>query len=126
VTDTLPNVTFSLGRQWAGNIPVQRPSHPNDTLFFWAVEKEDGSLTAGAGENADAPWGIWLNGGCVYAHSKGVIAENDASPHRPGSSSMAGFFFENGPIRIEPDYSMAQNNWSWNNLMDYFWIDNPV
>lgn len=60
MTDTLPNVTFNLGRSWAGNIPVQREGHPNDTLFFWAVEKENGSLTT---DRTDKPWGIWLNGG---------------------------------------------------------------
>jgi carboxypeptidase D len=63
VKDTLPNVTFPLGRSWAGNIPVGRQNQPNDTLFFWAFEKENGSLTAKAGENTDKPWGIWLNGG---------------------------------------------------------------
>ncbi|PSR71887.1 hypothetical protein PHLCEN_2v12231 [Hermanssonia centrifuga] len=63
VTDDMPNVTFPLGRNWAGNIPVNRPGHPNDTLFFWGVEKENGSLTASAGDRSNEPWGIWLNGG---------------------------------------------------------------
>lgn len=62
VTAPLPNVTWNLPRNWAGNIPVQRPGHPNDTLFFWAFEREYGSLTAGANERLDEPWGIWLNG----------------------------------------------------------------
>jgi carboxypeptidase D len=65
VTASLPNVTFPLPRQWAGNIPVQRPDHPNNTLFFWGFEKENGSLTAAAGERTSEPWGIWLNGGHV-------------------------------------------------------------
>lgn len=60
VTERLPNVTFDLGRNWAGNIPVGRAG-PNNTLFFWAFEKEEGSLTAGAGERSDEPWGIFLN-----------------------------------------------------------------
>lgn len=63
VTDPLPNVTWDLGRTFAGNIGVQRAGHPNNTLFFWAFEKENGSLTAGANEQSDVPWGIWLNGG---------------------------------------------------------------
>jgi carboxypeptidase D len=63
VTDRLPNVTFSLSRQWAGNVAVGRKGSPDDSLFFWAMEKENGSLTAKAGENSDAPWGVWLNGG---------------------------------------------------------------
>ena len=63
VTDQLPNVTFPINRNWAGNIPVNRPGHANDTLFFWGFEKENGSLTANAGERSDEPWGVWLNGG---------------------------------------------------------------
>ena len=59
----MPNVTFPLGRNWAGNIPVNRPGHPNNTLFFWGFEKEEGSLTAAADERQGEPWGIWLNGG---------------------------------------------------------------
>ncbi|OAX41087.1 hypothetical protein K503DRAFT_548117, partial [Rhizopogon vinicolor AM-OR11-026] len=66
VTERLPNVTWPLARNWAGNIPVQREGHPNDTLFFWAFESQKGSLTS---TSTDEPWGIWLNGG-------------------PGSSSM--------------------------------------
>ena len=60
VVQPLPNVSFPLGRSWAGNVPVDRPGHPNNTLFFWAFEKENGSLTA---EGSTEPWGIWLNGG---------------------------------------------------------------
>lgn len=59
VTDSLPNVTWPLARNWAGNIPVQREGHPNDTLFFWAFESSNSSFTA----TSDEPWGIWLNGG---------------------------------------------------------------
>lgn len=59
VTESLPNVTWPLSRNWAGNIPVQRSGHPNDTLFFWAFESSKGSFTA----NSSEPWGIWLNGG---------------------------------------------------------------
>ena len=55
----LPNVTWSIGRQYAGNLPVQRGT--NLSLFFWGVESERGSLTSPAGEN-NAPWNIWLNG----------------------------------------------------------------
>jgi carboxypeptidase D len=61
--NNLPNISFSLPRNWAGNIPVNRANHPNDTLFFWAFESENGSLTSAAGERSNEPWGIWLNGG---------------------------------------------------------------
>ncbi|KAF8906194.1 Alpha/Beta hydrolase protein [Gymnopilus junonius] len=107
VTNKLPNVTFETGRMFAGNIPVQRPSHPNDTLFFIGVEKTPGSLTAPLNRTNRDPWGIWLNGG-------------------PGTSSMLGFFFENGPIQIKGDYSAGPNTHSWDKLADYFWIDQPV
>ncbi|KAJ7812745.1 Alpha/Beta hydrolase protein [Mycena olivaceomarginata] len=90
---------------FAGNIDVQRAGHPNNTLFFWALENKPGSLTAA---KSTEPWGIWLNGG-------------------PGSSSMVGFFLENGPIRIAADGTVSQNTqYSWDKVADYFWIDQPV
>ena len=63
VTQPLPNITFKLPRTYAGNIPVQRAGHPNDTLFFLGFEKSTGSLTAPASKFNKEPWGIWLNGG---------------------------------------------------------------
>ncbi|KAF5361823.1 hypothetical protein D9756_002268 [Leucocoprinus leucothites] len=107
VKDPLPNVTFHLERSFAGNLPVGRAGHPNNTLFFVGYEKSSGSLTSPPSNDHLEPWGIWLNGG-------------------PGSSSMYGMLFENGPIRIHDDYSASQNNHSWSRLVDYFWVDNPV
>ncbi|KAI0681923.1 Alpha/Beta hydrolase protein [Cytidiella melzeri] len=104
VTHPLPNISFPLGRNWAGNIPVGRAGHPNDTLFFWVFEKENGSLTSNSSED---PWGIWLNGG-------------------PGLLSMLGLFFKNGPLHVADDYSLFSNNNSWDKLTDYIWIDQPV
>ena len=67
VKDSLPNVSFPLPRNFAGNIGVNRANHPNDTLFFWAFESQNGSLTADVDECSDRPWAIWLNGGYVLA-----------------------------------------------------------
>ncbi|RXW22148.1 hypothetical protein EST38_g3708 [Candolleomyces aberdarensis] len=106
VTDPLPNVTFPLGGSYAGNLPVNRGS-PNNTLFFWGFEKTAGSLTSTSSRRRDEPWAIWLNGG-------------------PGSSSFYGFFFENGPISLGPDWKPSSNQYSWDKLADYFWIDQPV
>lgn len=56
---------LTLSRSFAGNIPVDRPSHPNNTLFFWAFERNgtQGTLTAPPHEENKDPWIIWLQGG---------------------------------------------------------------
>ncbi|TFK29733.1 alpha/beta-hydrolase [Coprinopsis marcescibilis] len=108
VTSPLPGVDFPISQSYAGNLPVQRAGHPNDTFFFWGFESEQGSLTATPNRHTtEKPWTIWLNGG-------------------PGTSSMYGLFFENGPIRIESDGSVTRNQHSWDKLSDIFWIDQPV
>ncbi|TBU46827.1 alpha/beta-hydrolase [Dichomitus squalens] len=112
VTQSLPNITGvlpALPRSFAGNIPVNRTGHPNDTLFFWAFEKvgANGSLTAPADVNNTDPWIIWLQGG-------------------PGSSGMIALTTENGPVHVLPNGSWVFNNFSWNNLADTIWIDQPV
>ena len=33
---------------------------------------------------------------------------------------------QNGPLHIASDYSMYSNNFSWNHVADYVWIDQPV
>jgi carboxypeptidase D len=76
----------------------------NNSLFFWAFEKENGSMTA----ESDKPWGLWLAGG-------------------PGYSSIASLLLENGPIRMNATtLDFQYNEWSWSNLADWFWVDNPV
>ncbi|KAJ3783316.1 alpha/beta-hydrolase [Lentinula aff. detonsa] len=107
VTHPLPNVTKPIARNFAGNIGVNRVGHPNNTLWFWAFEKEEGSITVGAGERENEPWLIWLNGG-------------------PGSSSLVGLMTENGPLQVTGDYSIVENEFSWNKLADAFWVDQPV
>ncbi|KAH9913993.1 alpha/beta-hydrolase [Epithele typhae] len=107
VTEPLPGVNFALPRSFAGNVGVDRAGHLNNTLFFWAFERENGSLTASAGDRANEPWGIWLNGG-------------------PGSSSMLGLAYENGPIHLDQNQKPSKNNFSWDQLADYVWVDQPV
>ncbi|KAI0753313.1 alpha/beta-hydrolase [Daedaleopsis nitida] len=108
----LPGLNLShvtLPRSFAGNIPVDRPGHPNNTLFFWGFERQgrNGSLTAPAYANNTEPWIIWLQGG-------------------PGSSGMLGFSTENGPIQVLSNGSWVVNPFSWNTLADTIWIDQPV
>lgn len=52
-----------MPRTYAGSVSVNRDSHANNTLFFIAYEKEDGSLAAAEGDRLKEPWHIWLNGG---------------------------------------------------------------
>ncbi|KAH9847538.1 alpha/beta-hydrolase [Lenzites betulinus] len=109
VTDKLPDLPGPLPRTFAGNIPVNRAGHPNDTLFFWAWEKQgaNGTLTAPADVNNTDPWIIWLQGG-------------------PGSSGMIALTTENGPVHVLANGTWVLNNFSWNHLADTIWIDQPV
>ncbi|KAH9006395.1 alpha/beta-hydrolase [Lactarius hatsudake] len=109
VTQGLPNITFPLGNNYAGNLPVQRSGHPNNTLFFWGFENRVGSLTVPAGQIQLSPWLIWLGGG------KG-----------PGSSGLFTSMIANGPMLLHRDLTISQNPNSLSNLMDTIWVDQPV
>jgi carboxypeptidase D len=39
---------------------------------------------------------------------------------------MNGLFNENGPIQVQPGQQLASNPYAWNQLADYFWLDQPV
>jgi carboxypeptidase D len=39
---------------------------------------------------------------------------------------MYGMLYENGPIRLQDNYSVGPQNYSWDRVADYFWIDQPV
>ncbi|KZP12484.1 serine carboxypeptidase [Athelia psychrophila] len=72
----------------------------NESVWFWFFE---------ARENPDtAPLTLWFNGG-------------------PGSSSMVGLFQEHGPCRITNDSSsVVPNPYSWNNVSNMLYIDQPI
>ncbi|KAI0300162.1 Alpha/Beta hydrolase protein [Multifurca ochricompacta] len=108
VTQGLPNITFPLGNNYAGNLPVGRPGHPNNTLFFWGFENRVGSLTVPAGQIQLSPWLIWLGGG-----------------GGPGSSSLFTSMIGNGPMLLHPDFTISQNPKSLSSLVDTFWVDQP-
>ncbi|PPQ62877.1 hypothetical protein CVT24_006275 [Panaeolus cyanescens] len=110
----LPNITFPLSTSYAGNLPVDREGHPNNTLWFWGFEKSPGSLTAPLDPLNNEPWGIWLSGPGVD------------NPAGAGISGLQGLLLENGPIRINSDFSASPNPYSWSNLADYFWLDQPA
>ncbi|KAJ6581912.1 Alpha/Beta hydrolase protein [Mycena capillaripes] len=93
VTAPLPNVTFPLPRSFAGNIDVQRAGHPNNTLFFWALEKTSGSLTAA---KSTEPWGIWLNGGMDPFASP--AANGTISPNPYSWNKIADYIWIDQPV----------------------------
>ena len=42
---------------------------------------------------------------------------------RPGASSMLGLLLENGPIHVTITNNIVPNNYSWDQFMDYVWLD---
>ncbi|EIN03545.1 alpha/beta-hydrolase [Punctularia strigosozonata HHB-11173 SS5] len=105
VKDSLPNITFPLGRSYAGSISTKTPGFKNNSAFFWGWEKTDGSIVST--NNTDEPWGMWLAGG-------------------PGFSSIAAMLLENmGPIQANAT-GFFKNPYSWTQFADWFWVDAPV
>ncbi|KAF8056296.1 Alpha/Beta hydrolase protein [Lyophyllum atratum] len=83
-------------RQLSGYIEVGQ----NMSMWFWFFEARESPETA--------PFTLWLNGG-------------------PGCSSMIGLFQENGPCLVNPDgKTTTLNPFSWNNLSNMIYIDQPI
>ncbi|KAL5478228.1 hypothetical protein ACEPAI_2412 [Sanghuangporus weigelae] len=73
---------------------------PNMSMWFWFFEARHNPETA--------PFTLWLNGG-------------------PGCSSMIGLFQENGPCNVlENDQTTVLNPFSWNNISNMIYIDQPI
>ncbi|KAK5719720.1 hypothetical protein LTR17_015171 [Elasticomyces elasticus] len=72
---------------------------PDQHLFFWFFETRTGDPTK-------APTTIWLDGG-------------------PGDPSIAGLFADNGPCTIDADQNLIYNKYSWNNVSNMLYLDQP-
>lgn len=103
----VPEVDFDLGESYAGRLPIAEPNSLNSTnsssqneLFFWFFPSKNPA--------ASHEITVFLNGG-------------------PGCSSMGGLLQENGPFLWQPGtYSPQPNPFSWTNLTNMVWIDQPI
>lgn len=73
---------------------------PNQHIFFWFFEARNV-------DPSTAPLTIWLNGG-------------------PGDPSMVGLFSDNGPCWVDYDGNLQYNKFSWNNVSNMIYIDQPT
>ncbi|KXT17005.1 hypothetical protein AC579_7413 [Pseudocercospora musae] len=96
----LPQVPFDIGESYAGTLPISDNSTDENRLFFWFFPSEN--------PKASDEITIWLNGG-------------------PGCSSLDGLFQENGPFLWQSGtYSPVQNPYSWTNLTNMVYVDQPI
>ena len=96
----IPDVNFDIGESYAGTLSIDDDQNNKNRLFFWFFP----SNNPAAGDEIT----IWLNGG-------------------PGCSSMLGLLQENGPFLWQPGtYRPISNPYSWVNLTNMVWIDQPI
>ncbi|VDO71668.1 unnamed protein product [Haemonchus placei] len=95
---SMPGLKAPLGfKQYSGFLR----GSATHMLHYWLVESEMVDPT-------QAPLVLWLNGG-------------------PGSSSLEGLFFENGPFRIGKDgQTVTRNPYAWNQFANVLYLESPV
>ncbi|QSZ36493.1 hypothetical protein DSL72_006373 [Monilinia vaccinii-corymbosi] len=96
----IPDVDWDVGESYAGLLPISKNPDEERQLYFWFYPSTN--------EMASDEILIWLNGG-------------------PGCSSLEGVFQENGPWTWRyGTYRPVKNPWSWTNLTNVVWVEQPV
>ncbi|CCG82284.1 Carboxypeptidase cpdS [Taphrina deformans PYCC 5710] len=95
----IPDVNFDVGDSYAGLMPISSLANETKQLYFWYFPSANASST-------DITF--WLNGG-------------------PGCSSLEGLLQENGPFIWQyGTYLPVPNPYSWTNLTNMVWVEQPV
>jgi carboxypeptidase D len=96
----IPDVPFDIGESYAGLLSISDDPNDDRKLYFWFFPSGN--------PNATNEVGMWFNGG-------------------PGCSSLSGLLTENGPFTwMDGTLAPVQNPYSWHNLTNYVWIEQPV
>ena len=66
---------------------------------------------------------VWVS---RLKHELADIRDRLFSVRSPGSSSLLGLLEEFGPLLTAEDGSVVPNPYSWDKLVDYVWVDQPV
>ncbi|KAJ5601441.1 hypothetical protein N7510_010975 [Penicillium lagena] len=98
LVDHLPEVNFDIGEMYSGLMPIDMKNDSRALFFIFQPT---------IGDSVDEVT-IWLNGG-------------------PGCSSMEGFLQETGRFIWQPGtFAPVENPYSWVNLTNVLWVDQPV
>lgn len=96
----IPDVDFDIGESYAGLLPISSQPDEDREFYFWFFPSPN--------EAADKEILVWLNGG-------------------PGCSSLEGLLQENGPFLWQyGTFAPTPNPWTWVNLTNVIWIDQPI
>ena len=96
----IPDVGFDIGESYAGLLPISSKLNETRELYFWYFPSTN--------PLAEDEITIWLNGG-------------------PGCSSLEGLLQENGPFLWQyGTFAPVPNPWTWVNLTNMVWIEQPV
>lgn len=96
----VPEVDFDIGESYAGLMPISKDVNETRKLYFWYFPSKN--------PLASNEITIWMNGG-------------------PGCSSLEGLSQENGPWLWQyGTYKPLPNPWTWQNLTNMVWVEQPV